>query len=64
MTGKNINAGTVSVLVAGDDLVETYNTDGDWEQVETHLWVCNAGNVTQPETGWAEELSNGKERPL
>ncbi|WP_163832144.1 hypothetical protein [Spartinivicinus ruber] len=37
--GQNIDAGTVSVTVNGDNLDVTYSTTGGWELVETHVWV-------------------------
>jgi hypothetical protein len=37
--GQHIDAGSVCVSVAGDDLVVTYQTSGDWGLTETHLWI-------------------------
>jgi hypothetical protein len=37
--GQHIDAGTVSVDVAGSDLVVTYDTANGWSLDEVHLWV-------------------------
>ena len=39
--GQNIDAGTVSVAVEGENLVITYETKDGWELTETHLAVAH-----------------------
>ena len=37
--GQTTEAGSVCAEVVGEDLLITYSTSGDWELVETHLWI-------------------------
>lgn len=37
--GQNIDAGTVSVWNDGDNIYVTFETTGEWEMTETHLYV-------------------------
>ena len=39
LAGKDINVGTLTVEVVGDDLVVTYNITSPWLLEETHLYV-------------------------
>lgn len=39
IAGQNIDAGDVSVEVAGDSLLVTFETMDGWELTEAHLWV-------------------------
>lgn len=39
--GQNIDAGTVSVWNDGDNIYVTFETTGEWEMTETHLYVGN-----------------------
>ncbi|NOQ13994.1 MAG: hypothetical protein GQ583_05870, partial [Methyloprofundus sp.] len=39
--GQDIEVGTVTTEIVGENLVVTYNTTGGWELNETQLWVGN-----------------------
>ena len=39
LAGQTIDAGDVCYAVDGESLTVVYNTEGDWQLVEAHLWV-------------------------
>jgi hypothetical protein len=44
--GQNIDVGTVTVTVSGDGtLTVTYETEGDWQIDETHLFIGDIGDL-------------------
>lgn len=50
--GQTINAGMVNVTADGDTIYITYQTTGDWELLQTHLWIGeNLAAMPQTRTG-------------
>jgi len=50
--GQYIDTGTVSTQISGENLLITFETSGDWQLVETHLWVGeNISDMPQTRKG-------------
>ncbi len=50
--GQSIDAGTVTVSYDGVNLCVTYETEGDWELVETHFAIATSpGDIPQNKNG-------------
>ena len=49
LAGQDIDVGTISAEVSGDNLIVTFETTDGWYLEETHLWVGD--DLNYPQTG-------------